>query len=84
MLFFIPNSQESQLIQQLLVLAWDRRLIFTVGYSVTTGNVNCVTWNDIHQKSEPYLNFSGQGFPDPNFLKNIEETRVLCVIEDDV
>ena len=32
-------------------LAWAQRLMFTVGRSITTGQDNCVTWNDIHMKT---------------------------------
>ena len=32
-------------------LAWTQRLMFTVGRSITTGRENCVTWNDIHMKT---------------------------------
>lgn len=54
----------------LLREAWQRRLIFTVGTSVTTGQADAVTWNEIHHKTE-WNNSSGHGYPDPNYLDNI-------------
>ena len=82
---YIPNCQEGQLILKLLELAWNRRLIFTVGTSVTTGLANCIIWNDIHHKTEPYSNLSGHGFPDPKFLENIKmELASLGVTEDEL
>ena len=52
-----------------LYLAWEQRLLFTVGTSMTTGQSNCVTWNDIHLKT----NRTGpdHSYPDPNFLANL-------------
>ena len=53
-----------------LYLAWEQRLLFTVGTSMTTGRANCVTWNDIHLKTN---NQAGQShsYPDPHFLSNL-------------
>ena len=36
---------------QLLKKAFEARLTFTVGRSVTTGMDNTVVWNDIHHKT---------------------------------
>ena len=36
---------------RLLKEAFDARLTFTVGRSVTSGQDNIVTWNDIHHKT---------------------------------
>ena len=54
-----------------MIVAWKRRLTFTVGQSTTTGEANTVTWNEIHHKTELRGNYSGHGFPDPNFLDNV-------------
>ena len=32
-------------------MAWAQRLMFTVGQSITTGRNNCITWNDLHMKT---------------------------------
>ena len=82
---YIPDSPEGRIVLQLLRLAWKRRLIFTIGTSVTTGRQNCIVWNNIHHKTEPHSNTSGHGFPDPNFLKNIKmELGVQGVTEDEL
>ena len=44
--------------------------MFTVGTSVTTGMSDCVTWNEIHLKTESAGNVHGHGYPDPNYLDN--------------
>ena len=53
---YLPNNNEGKRALELLKRAFDQRLIFTVGRSVTTGQDNIVTWNDIHHKT----NISGQ------------------------
>ena len=34
-----------------IYLAWTQRLMFTVGRSISTGQEDCITWNDIHMKT---------------------------------
>ena len=58
---------------RLLKVAWGRRLTFTIGTSVTTGATDTVVWNEIHHKTDANSNYSGHGYPDPNYLD-----RVLC------
>ena len=55
---------------ELLKVAWDRRLTFTIGTSVTTGSPDTVVWNEIHHKTS-ITNHSGHGYPDPNYLDNV-------------
>ncbi|NXO55717.1 DTX1 ligase, partial [Aramus guarauna] len=45
---------------KLLIVAWDRRLLFTIGTS-----------NTIHHKTEFGSNLTGHGYPDPNYLDNV-------------
>lgn len=51
-------------------MAFDRRLIFTIGRSVTTGMEDVITWNEIHHKTELGLSQYGHGYPDPDYLNN--------------
>ena len=68
---------------KLLILAFKRRLMFTIGTSFTTGQTSTVTWNEIHHKTEPLGNHSGHGFPDPNYMDNaILELSAHGVTED--
>ena len=48
---YLPNCREGQEVLALLKRAFDQRLVFTVGTSVTTGMNNAVVWNDIHHKT---------------------------------
>lgn len=69
---------------RLLKIAWNRRLIFTVGSSSTTGEHGTVVWNEIHHKTEPFSNHSGHGYPDPSYLDNVlAELAAHGVTEDD-
>ena len=52
-------------------MAWERGLTFTVGTSVTTGATDTIVWNEIHHKTESHSNYSGHGYPDPNYLDNV-------------
>lgn len=61
---------------RLLKEAWRRRLVFTIGTSVTSGMPDVVTWNEIHHKTE-WKNISGHGYPDPQYLDNILKELAL-------
>ena len=65
----------------LLVKAWERRLTFTIGTSVTTGESDTVVWNEIHHKTET-TNNSGHGYPDPNYLDNVTAELAVHGITD--
>lgn len=58
-------------ILKLLIVAWERRLIFTIGTSNTTGESDTVVWNEIHHKTEFGSNLTGHGYPDLNYLDNV-------------
>ena len=64
---YLPNCEPGQKILQLLKIAWDRRLIFTVGISLTHGVEagQRIVWNGIHHKT----NISGlYGYPDDSYF----------------
>lgn len=65
---YLPDSPQGRRVLRLLCVAWQRRLIFTVGRSNTTGREDVVTWNDIHHKTEIGPMHSGFGYPDPGYL----------------
>ena len=45
------DTTEGELALHGIYLAWTQRLMFTVGQSITTGRDNCITWNDLHMKT---------------------------------
>jgi len=68
---------------KLLITAFRRRLTFTVGQSVTTGEADTVVWNEIHHKTET-TNANGHGYPDPNYLTNVvAELAAQGVVEEE-
>lgn len=68
---YLPDNDKGRKVLKLLIMAWDRRLIFTIGTSSTTGESDTVVWNEIHHKTEFGSNLTGHGYPDPNYLDNV-------------
>jgi deltex-like protein len=68
---YLPDSAKGNKVLKLLQVAWERKLTFTIGTSVTTGATNTIVWNEIHHKTENHSNASGHGYPDPNYLDNV-------------
>ncbi len=70
---FIPGTRDGHRVLQKFLKAWDARLLFRIGTSLTTGNTNTVIWNGIPHKT----NISGGptqfGFPDPDYITVVEE-----------
>ncbi|XP_061181363.1 uncharacterized protein LOC133189938 [Saccostrea echinata] len=70
---YLPNTEQGQKCLRLLQRAFDQKLTFTVGRSRTTGNENCVTWNDIHHKTNVQGGPQRFGYPDPSYLDRLEK-----------
>uniref|UniRef100_A0A8C4HGL3 E3 ubiquitin-protein ligase n=1 Tax=Dicentrarchus labrax TaxID=13489 RepID=A0A8C4HGL3_DICLA len=70
---YLPDNREGREVLQLLRKAFDRRLIFTVGTSRTTGMENQVTWNDIHHKTSTSGGSQNFGYPDPGYLSRVRD-----------
>ncbi|XP_017558341.1 E3 ubiquitin-protein ligase DTX1 [Pygocentrus nattereri] len=68
---YLPDTEKGRKVLKLLIMAWDRRLIFTIGTSSTTGESDTVVWNEVHHKTEFGSNLTGHGYPDPNYLDNV-------------
>ncbi|XP_033098882.1 uncharacterized protein LOC117102616 [Anneissia japonica] len=70
---YLPDNDEGQDICRLLKKAFDAKLTFTVGRSVTTGQNDTVTWNDIHHKTRTTGGPSQFGYPDDSYLQRVRE-----------
>ncbi|XP_003920503.3 E3 ubiquitin-protein ligase DTX4 isoform X1 [Saimiri boliviensis] len=68
---YLPDSEKGRKVLKLLLVAWDRRLIFAIGTSSTTGESDTVIWNEVHHKTEFGSNLTGHGYPDANYLDNV-------------
>ena len=53
---YLPDNKQGKLVCKLLIVAFTRRLVFTIGSSRTTGKNGVITWNDIHHKTDPKPN----------------------------
>nr|XP_039263665.1 E3 ubiquitin-protein ligase DTX1-like isoform X2 [Styela clava] len=80
---YLPDNNKGRRILLLLIEAWKRRLIFTVGQSSTTGMDDCVTWTGIHHKTEK-TSRGGHGYPDEGYLDRVlSELAAEGVIEEE-
>ncbi|XP_043939539.1 probable E3 ubiquitin-protein ligase DTX3 [Protopterus annectens] len=70
---FLPDSPEGNKVAGLLKKAFDQRLTFTIGTSMTTGQTNVITWNDIHHKTSGWGGPRFFGYPDPTYLARVRE-----------
>ncbi|KAK3095117.1 hypothetical protein FSP39_010496 [Pinctada imbricata] len=82
---YLPDNQEGVKVAKLLWVAFDRKLVFTVGRSRTTGQDNVVTWNDIHHKTSIDGGPHNFGYPDPTYLSRVlEELAAKGVTDQDL
>ena len=70
---YLPNNKEGREVLALLKIAFDRRLTFVVGTSVTTGQKNTVIWNGIHHKTNLSGGSNYYGYPDPTYFNRVKE-----------
>eukprot|EP00899_Mesostigma_viride_P005221 jgi/Mesvir1/146/Mv13511-RA.3 len=69
---YLPDSSEGHDVLKWLQQAFQQRLIFSVGTSLTTGKDNVVTWAGIHHKTDLTPN-AEHGYPDDTYLKRVKE-----------
>ncbi|XP_050395161.1 uncharacterized protein LOC126814203 [Patella vulgata] len=82
---YLPATIEGRKICKMLIVAFKRKLIFTVGRSTTTGKENRITWNDIHHKTSMNGGPTHFGYPDPTYLDRVkEELASKGVTKDDI
>lgn len=70
---FFPASPEGLEVVRLLILAFERKLTFVVGTSITTGKANAVVWNGIHHKTNVTGGPTRYGYPDPGYFFRVKE-----------
>ena len=81
---YIPNTEKGRLLLGLLKIAFDRKLTFTIGTSVTTGAKNAIVWNGIHHKSFLTGGATYYGYPDPTYFNRVcEELAAKGVNKED-
>ncbi|TNV75861.1 hypothetical protein FGO68_gene5402 [Halteria grandinella] len=84
---YLPDCEEGKKVLALLIKAFERRITFSVGTSVTTGQKNVVVWN-IHHKTSLDGGPSNYGYPDEEYFKRVQEELaqrgVVIESEDEV
>lgn len=68
---YLPNNREGQEVLKLLKVACDRRLCFTIGESITTGQQNVLVWG-IHHKTSMQGGVSSYGYPDAGYMDRVK------------
>eukprot|EP01128_Nolandella_sp_AFSM9_P002168 TRINITY_DN12555_c0_g1_i1.p1 TRINITY_DN12555_c0_g1~~TRINITY_DN12555_c0_g1_i1.p1 ORF type:complete len:503 (+),score=19.89 TRINITY_DN12555_c0_g1_i1:22-1530(+) len=68
---YLPDSMEGRKILKLFQTAWERRLLFRVGTSVTSGAANSVVWNGIHMKTATHGGATAYGYPDATYFARV-------------
>jgi deltex-like protein len=82
---YLPFNKKGKLVYKLLKLAFERRLMFTVGFSITRGVDNVTIWNEIHAKTSMYGGAYNHGYPDDQFLdRSIEELKAKGITINDL
>ncbi|XP_047737111.1 uncharacterized protein LOC108677886 isoform X3 [Hyalella azteca] len=66
---YLPDNEQGRQVLSLLKIAFDRRLIFTVGHSASLNQPDCVIWGEISHKT--FKKDNKFGYPDPKYLDNV-------------
>lgn len=65
---YLPYTIKGKHVLKLLKIAFDCKLVFTIGDSISTSAKDVITWNDIHHKTS----ISGEfGYPDNEYLERV-------------
>jgi deltex len=70
---YLPDCPEGQEVLKLLRIAFDRRLTFRIGTSVTTGAEDTTIFNGIHHKTSLTGGVEKWGYPDPTYFERVKE-----------
>lgn len=70
---YLPKNKDGEEVLELLKKAWERRLLFRVGTSVTTGQNNVITWSGIHLKTQMSGGSSNHGYPDETYFSRVKK-----------
>ena len=82
---FLPGNEEGIECLGLLILAFQRKLTFLVGTSLTTGRKDTVVWAGIHHKTNPHGGVAQFGWPDETYFARVKgELSDRGVSPDDI
>ena len=69
---YLPRNSEGEELVDMLRLAWNRGLLFRIGYNSHTKKFDTIVLNGIELKSNKYGGPLANGFPDPNYLSGLK------------
>ena len=69
---YLPDNLEGREVLGLLRVGFERKLLFTIGTSVTTGQHNQTIWNGIHHKTSIHGGVGSFGYPDETYLTRVK------------
>jgi len=69
---YLPDNYEGREILALFRVAFERKLLFSIGTSVTTGKSNQTIWNGIHQKTNLTGGSQYFGYPDKTYFNRVK------------
>ena len=82
---YLPYDEDGYTVCMLMWAAWERKLMFTVGNSLTTGRENVVVMNGIHLKTSSRGGATNYGYPDDDYFFRVkDELKVKGVTMEDV
>lgn len=68
---YLPISDDGKRVLKKLMLAWDKRVLFKIGHSISQNKDNVIIWNISHKTNitggEQYF-----GYPDPEYIPYVE------------
>ena len=67
---YIPDIPEGNVVLALLVKAFQRKLTFTIGFSVVRNRDGVIVWNGIHHKTNTRGGSANYGWPEPAWFEN--------------
>ncbi|XP_046584247.1 uncharacterized protein LOC124291318 isoform X3 [Haliotis rubra] len=79
---FLPDNEMGRKVLRMLEIAFDRKLVFTVGRSLTTGQPDVVKWGHIMHKTSQDGGPELYGYPDPEYLIRVVEDLANLGIVD--
>ncbi|XP_055522468.1 protein deltex [Wyeomyia smithii] len=73
---YLPDGLLGRKILRYLKIAFDRRLLFSIGRSATTGREDVVLWNSVEHKTQYSM------FPDPQYMQRCMQQLVHLGVTD--
>eukprot|EP01089_Gocevia_fonbrunei_P021728 TRINITY_DN8542_c0_g1_i2.p1 TRINITY_DN8542_c0_g1~~TRINITY_DN8542_c0_g1_i2.p1 ORF type:complete len:302 (-),score=43.80 TRINITY_DN8542_c0_g1_i2:97-1002(-) len=70
---YLPDNTQGKEVLALLKIGWERKLLFQVGRSVTTGEDNQVVWGGVHHKTTTSGGPTSFGYPDATYFDRVKQ-----------